>query len=180
MFDFNVCFPGKAAGLFGFGWPLLPGIVAELARWRLRTWPDVNVHEALLFMAATKEAGDASARVAAALRDLKTWLPGPDAAGQPLFGSTIAQSDQVQQDHSQPLLLRDVLQDGLEGRQAQMFTGCGTGRLHLFPAQELYSREELHDVREDVGPWGHTPSQDRPATLQLLIDCERRVSGLWG
>ena len=61
-----------------------------------------------------------------------------------------------------------------------MFTGCGTGRLHLFPAQELYSREELHDVREDVGPWGHTPSQDRPATLQLLLDCERRVSGLWG
>ena len=93
MFDFNVCFPGKAAGLFGFGWPLLPGIVAELA----------------------------------------------------------------QQDHSQPLLLRDVL----EGRQAQMFTGCGTGRLHLFPAQELYSREELHDLREDVGPWGHPPAAAR-------------------
>ena len=140
--------------------------MAKLARWRLCTWLDVDIHEDLLFMAATKEARDASAQVAAALCNLKTWLPRPDAAGQPLFGSTPTLSDQVQQDHSQPLLLRDVLQAKLEGRQAKMFTSCGTGCLYLFPAQELYGREELQALREDVGPWGHIPSQDCPATLQ--------------
>ena len=31
----------------------------------------------------------------------------------------------------------------------------------------------------DVGPWGHTPSQDCPTTLQLLLNYEWRVSGLW-
>ena len=82
------CSPGKAAGLFDLGWTLLPGIVAKLAWWRLHTWPEVDIHKALLFVAATKEAGDASVQVVAALCDLETWLPRPDAAGQPLFGLT--------------------------------------------------------------------------------------------
>ena len=131
-------------------------------------------------MAATMEAGDASARVVGALRDLETWLPGPDASGEPLFGLTPFLSDRVQRDHSQPLLLRDVLQDSLEVRQREVFTGSGTGRLHLFPAQELYSRRELYEMREDVGPWGHTPDQDHPATIQHLLHCERQVAGLRG
>ena len=105
MFDFNVCFPGKAAGLFGFGWPLLPSNVAELAQWRLRTWPDVDVHEALLFMAATKEARGASAWMEAAFRDLEAWLPGPQAAGLPLFSFMEEESDLVQRDCSAPQLL---------------------------------------------------------------------------
>ena len=75
------------------GWPLLPGIVAQLAQWRLRTWPDIDIHMALLFVATTKEAGDASARVVATLCNLETWLPRPDAAGQPLFGLTPMLSD---------------------------------------------------------------------------------------
>ena len=56
------CSPGKAVGLFDLGWTLLPGIVAELAWWRLHTWPEVDIHKALLFAAATKEAGDAWGR----------------------------------------------------------------------------------------------------------------------
>ena len=87
------CSPGKAVGLFDLGWTLLPGIVAKLAWWRLHTWPEVDIHKALLFVAATKEAGDASAQVVAALCDLETWLPRPDAAGQPLFGLTPMLSD---------------------------------------------------------------------------------------
>ena len=51
-----------------------------------------------------------------------------------------------------------------------MFTTCRTGCLHLFPAQELYRWEELYDLREDIRPWGHTPSQDCPTTLQQLLD----------
>ena len=151
--------------------------MAELARWRLCTGPDVDVHEALLFVAVAKEAGDASAWVVATLHYLETWLPGPDAAVQPLFGLTPMLCDLVQQDNSQPLLLHDILQDRLEDRQAEMFTGCGTGHLHLFPTQELYSQEELWNLREDVGLWGHTPSQDRPATLQQLLDYEQWVAG---
>ena len=60
MFDVLMfCSPGKAAGL-------LPSIVAKLAHWRLRTWLDIDVHEALLFVAVTKEARDTSAWVVAA------------------------------------------------------------------------------------------------------------------
>ena len=65
-----------------------------MKKWK--TWKRVERrHElkALLFMAATKEARDATAQVAAALCNLETWLPRPDAAGQPLFGLTPMLSD---------------------------------------------------------------------------------------
>ena len=168
--------PGKAAGMFGLGWAVLPEIVAELARWRLRTWPDVEVSEALLFLAATQEVGGVSARVEAALRDLEAWLPGPQAAAW-LFGYTEEESDLVQLSCSAPELLREVLWDSLENCQAGMFTGCGAGRLHLFPALETTSREEPD---HEAGPWGHSPQQDVPATLRLLQRFEREVVGLWG
>ena len=60
---------------------MLPEIVAELARWRLQTWPNMEAVEALLFMAATQEAGSASAQMEATFRDLKasdavSWVLG--------------------------------------------------------------------------------------------------------
>ena len=60
-----------------------------------------------------------------------------------------------------------------------MFTSCGTGCLHLFPAQEPYRQEELYKLMEDAGPWGHTPSQDCPVTLQQLLDYKQQVASLW-
>ena len=64
--------------------------------------------------------------------------------------------------------------DSLEDRQAERFTGCGNGCLHLFPAQELYCREELHDLREDVGPHPQSgPSRHPPAAARL------RAAGFW-
>ena len=91
--------------MFSLRWCMFPEIVAELARWRLRTWPDVEVVEALLFMAATKEARGASARMEAAFRDLEAWLLGPQAAGLPLFSFMEEESDLVQRDCSAPQLL---------------------------------------------------------------------------
>ena len=109
--------PGKAAGMFSLRWPMLPDIVAKLAGWQLRTLPDLEVCETLLFMAATKEAGGASARVEATFRDLKAWLPGPQAAGLPLFGYTDVESNLAQHVCSTLQLLQDVLWDSLEDCQ---------------------------------------------------------------
>ena len=136
----------------------------------------MEVCEALLFRASTKEARGASAQVEAAFRDLEAWLLGPQAAGLPLFGYMDVESDLAQHVCSAPQLLQDILWDSLEDCQTARFTGCGASRLHLFPALEAFSREEPD---QDAGLWGHSPQQDCPATLCQLQRFEREVAGLW-
>ena len=138
----RVLYAGRVAGL---GEALL-GAAGETARWRLRTWADLDLEEAAALLMAAHPGGSASFTTRAAVAELLgEYLPGP--------GQTMGDRP---------------LSDGLEDIQMDRYVG--SGRLELQPLTDL-GLEDVLARRHRRWPWmvdGHDEAEDRGAEVRHL------------